>query len=150
MNHLHYLRNDADISLRKLETKVNIITSTLSRLELGGRDFRQDHIDRLTEFFDCTSDFLLGKSNTGIYVHTFDGDKVLLSLEEYEKIKPEVYITVVSGFVKTSNISYQVHRELSSQITINKSPLTELLEIESKMDEEQLRKVLQFIKDYML
>ena len=83
-NRLRMLRNESHISLRTLSKYTHITNPVLSYLENGVRPFRQTHIDILCSFFNVTSDYLLGRTDNGLFVHTQIGeDELLLNESEY-------------------------------------------------------------------
>lgn len=49
--------------MRDLAEKVGINYVTFSRLENEVRPFNLDHLTRLSQFFDCSFDYILGKSD---------------------------------------------------------------------------------------
>ncbi|HPZ27857.1 MAG TPA: helix-turn-helix domain-containing protein [Bacilli bacterium] len=59
-NRLRYLRKKRGLTLRELETEVNISNPTLSRLENGQTSFTEEYIKVLTKYFGVTTDYLLG------------------------------------------------------------------------------------------
>lgn len=63
MNRLKQLRNERRLSGQQLGEKVGIDYSTISRLESEKRPFTLDHLTRLSQFFDCSFDYILGKSD---------------------------------------------------------------------------------------
>lgn len=50
-NRLRYLRKKRGLTLRELETEVNISNPTLSRLENGQTSFTEEYIKVLTKYF---------------------------------------------------------------------------------------------------
>lgn len=63
MNRLNQLRKECRLSVQQLGEKVGIDYSTISRLESEKRPFTLDHLTRLSQFFDCSFDYILGKSD---------------------------------------------------------------------------------------
>lgn len=63
MNRLNQLRKEYRLSIQQLGEKVGIDYSTISRLESEKRPFTLDHLTRLSKFFDCSFDYILGKSD---------------------------------------------------------------------------------------
>lgn len=63
MNNLKLLRTEKHLNMRELADKVGICYTTISCLETGKRPFTLDHLTRLSQFFDCSFDYILGKSN---------------------------------------------------------------------------------------
>lgn len=63
MNRLKQLRTERRLTLRQLGEKAGISYVTISRLETENRPFTLDHLTRLSQFFDCSFDYILGKSD---------------------------------------------------------------------------------------
>ena len=63
LNRLKQLRTERRLSIQQLGEKVGIDYSTISRLESEKRLFTLDHLTRLSQFFDCSFDYILGKSD---------------------------------------------------------------------------------------
>lgn len=63
MNRLRFLRNEREESLEKIANFLNVTIQTISNYETGKREMTPDTILRLAEYFNCTTDFLLGKSD---------------------------------------------------------------------------------------
>ena len=51
------------LTMRELADKVGINYVTFSYLENNKRPFNLDHLTRLSQFFDCSFDYILGKSD---------------------------------------------------------------------------------------
>lgn len=85
MNNLKKLRLQNNLTLQELSKKVNIVASTLSYLENGKRQFTQEHLEILSKFFDCTTDYLLGKAispNGKLYnVNVADSDGTITKIQ---------------------------------------------------------------------
>ena len=64
MNRLRQLRKEKHMSLRDLADKVLIDYSALCKVENGKRNLTDIDIKVLTEFFNVSSDYLLGLSDT--------------------------------------------------------------------------------------
>lgn len=63
VNRLKQLRVERRLTIRQLGEKVGISYVTISRLESEVRPFTLDHLTRLSQFFDCSFDYILGKSD---------------------------------------------------------------------------------------
>jgi transcriptional regulator with XRE-family HTH domain len=62
-NRLKQLRNEKRLSLNGLSEAININKSTLSRIETGLREPKQEYIDILCSFFDVSADYFLCRSD---------------------------------------------------------------------------------------
>ena len=148
MNYLKYLRSRLDISLRKLEECTDISYTTLARLEKGERSFRLEHINALCDFFKVSSDFLLGKSDFGIIVELKNSFAVI-SKSDYEKYLEKDMLKEYVEFNSVWRIpSDELENilEKDSESAIKKELLSEI----DMLSEEQLKKVLKFIKEILV
>lgn len=148
MNYLKYLRSRLDISLRKLEECTDISYTTLARLEKGERSFRLEHINALCDFFKVSSDFLLGKSDYGIIVELKKSFAVI-SKSDYEKYLEKDMLKEYIEFNSVWRIpSDELENilEKDSESAVKKELLSEI----DMLSEEQLKKVLKFIKEILV
>lgn len=63
MNRLRYLRNERGESLERVAKYLNVTIQTVSNYENEKRDMTPDTILKLSEYFNVSTDYLLGKSN---------------------------------------------------------------------------------------
>lgn len=63
MNRLKELRGEQKISQGELAEKFQVTQQTISAYENGSRDIGTETLSRLADFFDCSVDYLLGKTN---------------------------------------------------------------------------------------
>ena len=63
MNRLRFLRNEKGESLEKIAKYLNVTIQTISNYETEKRDMTPDTILKLAEYFNVSTDFLLGKSD---------------------------------------------------------------------------------------
>lgn len=63
MNRLRFLRNERGESLDKIASYLNVTIQTISNYETEKRDMTPDTILKLAEYFDVSTDYLLGKSD---------------------------------------------------------------------------------------
>ena len=68
MNNLKKLRERYELTFRALDDKVGIDFSTLSQLEKSGIKLTMNSIGKLTDFYNVTSDYLIGASDYGFHV----------------------------------------------------------------------------------
>jgi len=69
MNRIKELRAERNLSLRDFSEIIQIPRSTISLYELGTRDIKFESLRKLCDFFEVTSDYLLGFLEEGIHVH---------------------------------------------------------------------------------
>lgn len=168
MNRLNQLRKELKLTQRQLEEYVDMPHSILSDLENGKRPFRQVHIEKLTNFFRVTSDYLLGKSDYGYIVSSPDLlEDYILTEEEYLKNKYNIRVNVCNS---NEHGRFSVVNYMGSQLTLSsldtnffvervftvpykedkKEIRNELLDLLLELNKEQQSKVIKFIKDYIL
>ena len=63
MNRIKDLREEKNLTQIELSDIVGIDRTTISRLEKGERIPTLDHLQRLSKFFDCSFDYIMGTSN---------------------------------------------------------------------------------------
>ena len=167
-NRLKKLRTEADISLRELQRYTGITNTVLSLLESNKRPFRQAHIDTLSSFFNVTSDFLLGRSDTGYIVFTeYGDDELLLSENEYNRLIGHIDVKVIykGGETTTLDIDtpiqeqrvvitpYVVYRELKGTVKdydLQETLYQKYLDAGKHMTTDELKRTIKFIDDYIL
>lgn len=71
MNRLRALRLEKNESLEKIAKYLNVTIQTISNYETGKRDMTPDTIIRLANYYDVSTDYLLGKSD----IRNYDKDK---------------------------------------------------------------------------
>lgn len=167
MNNLRKLRKEAGIPLRELERMTHITHSVLTFLEKGTRPFRQVHLDALTSFFNVTNDYLMGKSDLGYIVRPQYGDEeLLLSEKEYIRLRDNIEISIIENKcsftakldtkVEEQTITlphYSVYRELkgsTDDYDMKETLSLKLDGLKKKMTEDDLRKTIKFIEEYIL
>lgn len=57
------LRIDNDLTIKELSAKLGLHRDVYSRYEKGTRDFPIDVLMQLANIFDCSIDYLVGRSN---------------------------------------------------------------------------------------
>lgn len=63
MNRLKELRKEKRLTLRELADKLNMTHSSISMMELGQRGISNENLVAFCNFFDVSSDYLLGLSD---------------------------------------------------------------------------------------
>lgn len=100
MNNLKLLRTEKHLNMRELADKVGICYTTISCLETGKRPFNLDHLTRLSQFFDCSFDYILGKTNnrnenvTNVDIAFYDQHGIV---SEEQKKEIENFITFIKS-----------------------------------------------------
>lgn len=60
---LKYLRNEKDMSQEDLAKLLNVSRTSITNYELGRNEASTQILNKLSEIFDCSIDFLLGKTD---------------------------------------------------------------------------------------
>lgn len=71
MNRLKFLRNEKGENLEKIAKYLNVSIQTISNYENEKRDMTPETIIKLAEYFDVSTDYLLGKTD----VRNYDKDE---------------------------------------------------------------------------
>ena len=79
MNRLKFLRNERGESLEKISKFLNVTIQTISNYENEKRDMSPDTILKLADYFNVSTDFLLGKSDIR-NPEKIDSDKINIGL----------------------------------------------------------------------
>ena len=171
MNRLKKIRTDSNISLRKLSEYLEIPSSALSLIENGKQPLREIHVKKISNFFDVTSDYLLGYSTSGIGIYfesSEDGnDHEFICASELEKLREsyEVKEDIIhrpnseTWTMRTSVYEevafcckYQVFRSVNiakEKASISTSLRSQIFDKLNNYDTSQLEKVLTFLKNYI-
>lgn len=170
MNNLKRLRYDAELSLRELADATGLVHTTISRLEMGTRKFSSKHIAVLCGFFDVTSDYLLGRSDSGIGIYLMDSafggrEHRFVSEREYADMRlregysqrvfsngSPIYISGGGGAddyaIPPKSIARSLIIEAKESDDAEKKR-TEIKALLDMMDAKELDKTLRFIKEYI-
>ena len=62
-NRISSLRIQNNLTQKELAEKININHTVLSRMETGERPIKDDELLKLADYFDVTTDYLLGRSS---------------------------------------------------------------------------------------
>lgn len=63
LERIRNMREDLDIKQKNLAKKLNISQRTLSHYELGTRDVPTQILIAIADLFECSTDYLLGRTN---------------------------------------------------------------------------------------
>lgn len=72
MNRLRFLRNEKGESLEKIAKYLNVTVQTISNYETEKRDMSPDTILKLAEYFNVSTDYLLGRTDIRNNVNNID------------------------------------------------------------------------------
>ena len=98
MNRLRFLRTEKGESLEKIARYLNVTIQTISNYENEKRDMTPETILKLAEYFNVSTDYLLGKTDIRNIEEDFkfayhketeglSEDEIKEALEFYKKIK---------------------------------------------------------------
>ena len=87
MNRIKELRLAAKLSQAELGEKLGCVSQTVSKLELETRQLDPSAIYALCDFFDCTADYLLGRSS---FRYPSVTEKQATMLRAYENAIPDI------------------------------------------------------------
>lgn len=73
------LRKDFDLTQKELSDKIGINQSVLNRIEKGTRSVRDDELKAIADYFNVSTDFLLGRKNTNRGANLSSEQKKLLN-----------------------------------------------------------------------
>ena len=171
MNRLKQLRTKAKLTLRDVEKCVNIRNATLSAIENGKQPFREIHVQKLTSFFDVSSDYLLGYSKIGIGIYfngtADDDDHAYISESEYEQISERYEIRELliehanslqwviktpveeTRFIRNKKSIFREVDIPKEKANIQSSVRNAIINEINRLDTQELNKVLKFIKEYI-
>lgn len=102
---LKELREEAGLTMRQLADAIGVSDAAVCKWENGAAEPKASYIMKLAEFFDCTTDYLIG--NDGEYA---SGDKIVAAarLSTGKKTKLRIYTAdgkSVSGTQKSAAVA---------------------------------------------
>ena len=90
MNRIKQLRNEKNIKQDVLANLLNLEVAGVSKLETGRVPLKDEYIIKLSEYFEVSTDYLLGKSdirNPGKQIDDILNEAMIgMSKEEYRKL----------------------------------------------------------------
>lgn len=171
MNRLKQLRTRAGITIKQLCEYTKIRGSSICEIENGKQPMRELHVLKLTSFFDVTSDYLLGYSNTGIGIHfessEDDNDHVFISERELNALMSEhdvcetlfinsnsldMRIILPEEEIRSYTGSHKIYRSVNvskENANISTSVRDQIIAELNRLDTRELEKVLKFINEYI-
>lgn len=78
------LREDVDMKQTELARRLGLDKSAMSKIESGDRKVSSDELQKLSEIFDVSSDYLLGQTDKRHYYDLTEKDKKDVGLEVEE------------------------------------------------------------------
>ena len=112
---LSELRKNADLKQNELAIKLQYAESTISNFETGQRRANEDVIKRIADFFDVSTDYLLGKTDVKQSVDSLYGDyingkklgEVIEKLLALDDSRRKVLLTLLDDMVFSSKARKQ-------------------------------------------
>lgn len=109
MNRLKQLRVEADESQEYVGTIIGVSGQAVGQYELEKRDLSPDKILKLADHYNCSTDYLLGKSdirNPGQQIDDILNEAMIgMSKEEYEKLSDKQKEAIRNFAIFTKNQS---------------------------------------------
>ena len=100
MNRLKELRQEKHMTQKELGKRVNVRNTTISMYETDQRQMDPDTVDRMCTVFECSSDYLLGRSNVRELTVSVE-DAAILRAYHASKGKDRVILdTVLSEYMQ--------------------------------------------------
>jgi transcriptional regulator with XRE-family HTH domain len=78
------LREDVDMKQTELARRLGLDKSAMSKIESGDRKVSSDELQKISEIFDVSSDYLLGQTDKRHYYDLTEKDKKDVGLEVEE------------------------------------------------------------------
>ena len=68
---IRFLREEMEITQLELSKKLNMNNRVLSKIESGDRQLRDDELIKIADFFNVSTDYLLGRTTVRNDIETF-------------------------------------------------------------------------------
>lgn len=85
MNRLKYLREEKNMLQEDLAKVLDVSQKTISNYETGERDMSTETLTKLSEYFNVSIDYLLGKSDIRNPQTSFNDDELHIALSQEDK-----------------------------------------------------------------
>lgn len=152
------LRNSYNLTQKKLSDILNIQRVTIAKYEKGERSPMLDHVITFANYFNVTTDFLLGFSSKSTYeqselnIADYAKDIVIKSVNNFspEELGTLVYLCQNEKTSIILNIIYNCAAKVETSESMEdlvESVTTELL-TDNSLKEETYKKVETILKDY--
>lgn len=102
------LRKDFDLTQKELSDKIGINQSVLNRIEKGTRPIRYDELKNIADYFNVSTDYLLGRDNLSQNAPLSSEQKKLLSEFEGLNAEGKKAIMVLIGQLNFSRASTSI------------------------------------------
>ena len=105
MNRLKEIRLSKGWSQAHLGKKLNCTDVTISRYETGQHGMDDEIINKLCDIFDCTADYLIGRSSTGGLQLTAEEENIVLALRQADSRAIEMVNVALAPFKQEESSS---------------------------------------------
>lgn len=105
MNRLKEIRLSKGWSQAQLGKKLNCTDVTISRYETGQHSLSDEIIYKLCDIFNCTADYLIGRSPTGGLQLTPEEENVILALRQADSRAIEMVNVALAPFKQEESSS---------------------------------------------
>ncbi len=91
MENLKILRKQKNITQTKLSVDIEISQELVSQYELGKSNPTIENLVKIANYFNCSTDFLLGRTNIPTKINKIDKENIELSnvIEQYQSLSKE-------------------------------------------------------------
>ena len=147
MENLKWLRQINNLSLRELEKYTGMSNVSLSRMESGKQGLNNKTLTLLAKFYWVSTDFLMDKTDYGIYALNYDAEVQTLSISQYSNAYTHISVSIRAD----EKGKYSVFRKLDEAYSnSNQMKVDKIIEQLKKMNDEQIDKTEKFIDEYIL
>ena len=105
MNRIRELREAKGWTQSRLGKELSCSAMTISRYELGQHEIGSETIIKLCSIFECTSDYLLGRSFTGGLQFTPEEENIILALRRADSRAVEMVNVALAPFKQEELLS---------------------------------------------
>jgi len=125
MNRIKMLREEKGMTQQELADKIGGAKSTIAMYEKGDRKPSLEVLVKLSQIFDCTMDYLMGKSEMRNRVE-LDVPKMLLGYKDYIKQSNMPYLDYNILTDDEKNILFEMFTDFASKVNgkVNVNPLS--------------------------
>lgn len=81
-NRVSFLRSERGLTQEDLSKALQITRSSISHYESGRREPDMATLDRMAKYFDCSVDYLIGRTPIRTWIHPTDSYSLLEGLDE--------------------------------------------------------------------
>lgn len=117
MIRLKELRKTKNLLQSEIATAVGLSIQTYSSYEVGARNPDYDTLIKLADFFNVTTDYLLGRTSDNIFENSYipksEIQEVYDELDEMEQAQVLSFAQTLAKYKKSSELSKKTNRNIS-------------------------------------